>query len=217
MSLRCTSPRPRSSPDRAAGGLILLASRSPQRRALLGALGVDYRVVASTYGEDAADGLEPAALAETHARAKARDVAARSGVPEQGAVLAADTIVVVDGAVLGKPVDRDDARAMLKTLSGRRHSVLTAVCVIAAAGEAAFVDEAAVTFLPLSNAQVDWYLDRGEWQGRAGGYAIQGSGSSLVARVEGDFTTVVGLPVGRLTELLDELGLAPWSSSGAPT
>ena len=168
-------------------------------------------MIASRYAEDDVDGQEPARLAAVHAREKAREVAARSGVPQGGAVLGADTVVALDGRLLGKPADRDEAQRMLRDLSGRRHAVLTAVCLISAGGEDAFVDEAAVTFLPLGDGHLSWYLDRGEWQGRAGGYAIQGSGATLVERVEGDFTTVVGLPVGRLVGLLTAAGLAPWS------
>jgi septum formation protein len=113
--------------------------------------------------------------------------------------------------VLGKPADREDARRMLATLSGKPHVVATAVCLITDEGESAFVDETVVEFRALTDAQVTWYLGRGEWQGRAGGYAIQGSGASLVARIDGDFTTVVGLPLERLLGLLERHGLAPWS------
>lgn len=147
-----------------------------------------------------------------HAAAKARDVAERSGVPEDGAVLGADTAVVLDDRVLGKPADRAEAREMLMALSGRKHTVATGVCLVTAAGHHAFVDQTDVRFRPFGVEQLDWYLERGEWQGRAGAYAIQGSGGSLVERMDGDFTTVVGLPVARLVALLEALGLAPWQA-----
>jgi septum formation protein len=155
--------------------------------------------------------LAPNELVAAHAAAKARDVAARTGVPDGGGVLAADTAVVVGRAtVLGKPNDRDEARQMLTMLSGREHVVATAVCLITAQAEHAFVDQATMCFRPFGVDHIAWYLERGEWHGRAGAYAIQGSGASLVARVDGDFTTVVGLPIGRLLTLLEECGLAPW-------
>lgn len=183
--------------------MILLASRSPQRRALLGALGVPFRVVVSGAPEGA-DALD-------NARAKARAVATRAGVPEGGAVLGADTEVMLGRRALGKPSDAREARRMLGELSGRVHTVETAMVLVTAAGEHEVRDRATVHVRPLSPAQVDWYLGTGEWRERAGGYAIQGAGAALVERVEGDHTTVVGLGLGALGGLLDAAGLAPWS------
>jgi len=191
--------------------VIVLASRSPQRRGILTALGIDHRVVVSRHVEDEVPGLEPGEQALVHARAKAEEVAARSGVPPGGAVLGADTMVVVDGAVFGKPAGAAEAAAMLRALGGRKHEVVTAVHLIGTEVRRDAVDLATVVFRPLSEAMLAWYLGRGEWQGRAGAYAIQGSGGALVARVEGDFTTVVGLPVAALVGLLEDLGIAPWS------
>ncbi len=179
--------------------MILLASRSPQRRALLGALGVAFRVVAPRTEE----GDDPLA----NARAKAREVAGRAGVPEGGAVLGADTEVILDGRVLGTPADAEAARRELASLAGRTHVVRSAVCVITQRGERELVDDARVTFRPLSDEAIDRYVATGEWRDRAGGYAIQGAGAALVERIEGDYTTVVGLPVGRLASLLEVLGL----------
>jgi septum formation protein len=179
--------------------VILLASRSPQRRALLAALGVEFRVVAPRADE----GQDPLA----NARAKAREVAARSGVPQGGAVLGADTEVLLDGRTLGKPADAAAARRELSALAGRTHVVRSAVCLIMQRGEREAVDDALVTFRPLSEAAIDRYVATGEWRDRAGGYAIQGAGAALVERVEGDETTVVGLPVGRLAAILQELGM----------
>jgi nucleoside triphosphate pyrophosphatase len=186
--------------------VILLASRSPQRRALLAALGVPFRVVVPRTEE----GEDPLA----NARAKAREVAARGGVPEGGAVLGVDTEVILDGRALGKPADEAAARRELRALSGRTHVVRSAICVITQTGEREAMDDARVTFRPLSDAAIDRYVATGEWRDRAGGYAIQGAGADLVERVEGDHSTVVGLPVGRLAGLLDELGLAERDRGG---
>ncbi len=179
--------------------MILLASRSPQRRALLATLGVEFRVVAPR----AEEGDDPLA----NARAKAREVAARAGVPEGGAVLGADTEVLLDGRTLGKPADSAAARSALRELAGRTHVVRSAICVIMQRGEREAVDDARVTFRPLSDEAVDRYVATGEWRDRAGGYAIQGAGAALAERVEGHESTVIGLPVERLAALLEELGL----------
>jgi septum formation protein len=181
--------------------MILLASRSPQRRGLLGELGVDFRVVAPR----AEEGEDPLA----NARAKAREVAARAGIPEGGAVLGADTEVLLDGRALGKPPDAAAARRELAALAGRTHVVRSAICVITQRDEREVLDEARVTFRPLSEAEIEGYVATGEWRDRAGGYAIQGAGAALVERVEGDHSTVVGLPLRRVAALLRELGLAP--------
>lgn len=184
--------------------MILLASRSPQRRALLGALGVDFRVVVSGV-EEGSDPLD-------NARAKARDVVARVGVPEGGAVLGADTEVILDDRVLGKPADAAEAMAMLRGLSGRAHVVRTAVCLVTGAGEHEIVDDANVVFRPLSDESMRWYVGQGEWRDRAGGYAIQGSGATLIESIEGDPATIVGLPVGALAGIFERTGLAPWGT-----
>ncbi|HSI30296.1 MAG TPA: Maf family protein [Miltoncostaeaceae bacterium] len=181
--------------------MILLASRSPQRRALLAGLGVAFRVVAPR----AEEGEDPLA----NARAKAREVAARAGVPEGGAVLGADTEVILEGRVLGTPPDAAAARHHLTALAGRTHVVCTAICVITQRDERELVDDARVTFRPLGDEAIDRYVATGEWRDRAGGYAIQGAGAALVERVDGDESTVVGLPVARLAALLQELGLLP--------
>lgn len=189
--------------------MIVLASRSPQRRALLASLGVEFRVVVSRVDE----GADPMA----NARAKAEDVAARAGVPPGGAVLGSDTEVVVDGVALGKPADAGAARAMLERLAGRAHEVRTGLVLI---GEDRRHEALAVTRVHMraaGPAQLDWYVGTGEWRDRAGGYAIQGAGAALVARVDGDPTAVMGLPVAALVEGLDELRLAPWSGgAGGP-
>lgn len=188
-------------------GRIVLASRSPQRRALLGALGIDFRVVAARIEE----GEDP----QANALAKAREVAARSGIPTGGGVLGCDTEVIVDGRALGKPADRDHAASMLTSLSGRAHRVVSAVALLT---EGDTLEGRAVTSVwvrPLSEATMNWYLDTGEWRERAGGYAIQGAGAALVERIDGEYSTVVGLPMGCLADLLDRAGIAPWQRSPA--
>jgi septum formation protein len=184
--------------------VILLASRSPQRRALLGALGIDFRVVVSRADE----GDDPV----RNARAKAEEVAERVGVPAGGAVLGADTEVLLDGRALGKPADAGEAHAMLRILGGRAHVVRSAICLITPTGRRELADDTTVVFRELSAPMRAWYAGTGEWRDRAGGYAIQGAGSALVARIEGDHANVVGLPVAALVDALDALGLAPWLS-----
>ena len=142
-------------------------------------------------------------------------MAGRLGVPPGGAVLGADTEVILDGRALGKPADREAAAAMLAALSGRAHTVRSAVCVITQRDRAEVCDETRVVFAELAEPLREWYLDLGEWRERAGGYAIQGAGAALVARIEGDYTTVVGLPVAALAATLGGLGLAPWSAAPA--
>jgi septum formation protein len=166
---------------------------------------VPFRVVASVYDETPADG----ALA--NARGKAREVAARAGVPAGGAVLGSDTEVALDGKVLGKPRDVAEAREMLELLSGRVHEVRTAVVLITARGERAELDATQVVVRPLSDEALEWYLQRGEWRERAGGYAIQGAGAMLIERISGDYTTVVGLPMARLVDVMLEEGFSPWA------
>jgi septum formation protein len=186
--------------------VILLASRSPQRRALLGALGVDFRVVVSSVDEGADSVL--------NARLKAEDVAARAALAPGDAVIGADTEVVLDGRALGKAADRDEASAMLRALSGRVHLVQSAACILTGNDRREVLDETRVTFRPLSDSLLRWYLDGGEWRERAGAYAIQGAGAALVERIEGGYATVVGLPVAALGAALEDLGLAPWVSAG---
>jgi len=134
-------------------------------------------------------------VALTNARRKARAGAQQARPGE--VVVAVDTVVTLDGANWGKPADEDAARATLRALSGRTHAVISGVVV----GERSAIERTQVTFHELDEAVVDWYLASGEWRGRAGGYAIQGRGGVLVARVDGDYLNVVGLPVGRLAQL----------------
>lgn len=168
-----------------------------------------FRVVASGEPEQSDQGLPAAERVMAHARGKAREVAGRVGVPEGGGVLGADTEVVLDGRALGKAAGPPEARAMLEALSGRAHQVMSGVVLVTARGESEALAVAEVRFRVLDDALLDWYLAQGEWQGRAGAYAIQGSGGALVESVTGDPSGIVGLPVADVASLLRAEGLFP--------
>jgi len=190
---------------------FVLASSSPRRREILGWLGVDFEVVEPDV-EELTSGLDPEGLVIENARLKA--LAGLDALGEGGAadsvVLGVDTDVFVDGEMLGQPGDRPAAAARLRRLSGRPHEVLSGVCLLgpraqgipgAPARERSGVARSRVTFRELDEHLLETYLASEEWRGRAGGYAIQGLGSILVDKVEGDFSNVVGLPVRLLLEL----------------
>jgi septum formation protein len=183
---------------------LVLASSSPRRRELLVVCGFDFQVVPADIDESRQPD-EPAPLHTLRvAREKADSVAKL--YPDLP-VLGADTMVVVDGEALGKPRDRDDARAMLRRLSGRCHHVLTALALCHRGTTAAHLESATVTFVPLGDALIDWYLATGEGADKAGAYAVQGQGGLLVSRVEGNAQTVVGLPLAALLGLFGRVGL----------
>ncbi|MGH3039787.1 MAG: Maf family protein [Gaiellaceae bacterium] len=180
---------------------LLLASTSPQRRAILEQLGLPFEVVAPRYDERHDAGLAPAELVRAHAAGKARSVADEA---EERPVLGVDTAVVVDGRVLGKPGDEAEAAEMLGALSGRRHVVVSGLCLLTPGWELVEHEETSVSFRKLTPRDIAAYVSSGEWRGRAGGYAIQGLGATLVDRVEGDYLNVVGLPAALLVRLLAE-------------
>ena len=180
---------------------LLLASVSPQRRAILGQLGLPFDVVAPRYDEAPIDGLSPLDLVRAHAQGKARSVADEAG---ERPVLGVDTAVVVDGEVFGKPADATEAERMLERLSGRTHEVVSGLCVVTPGWEELLDETTRVTFRTLAPRDIASYLAAEEWEGRAGGYAIQGRGAALVTRVEGDYLNVVGLPAAALVRLLAE-------------
>jgi septum formation protein len=189
---------------------LVLASRSPRRREILRWLGVEFEVVEPNV-EELSEGLDPEGLVLENARRKAAaGLAALGEDNDEAVVLGVDTDVFIDGEMLGQPADRDEAEARLRRLSGREHQVLSGLCMLGprAAGipgapvrERSGVARSVVAFRGLDDEVIGRYLDSGEWLGRAGGYAIQGLGSILVDRVEGDFSNVVGLPVRLLLEL----------------
>jgi septum formation protein len=181
---------------------LVLASRSPQRRAILTQLGLEFRVAEPDYEERALP-LSPQELVQAYSQGKARSVAAG---PDDGPVLGVDTEVVVDGRVYGKPADEDAARVMLGELAGREHLVISGITLRRDGWEATRLATTVVRFRPLDAAEVAAYVAAGEWEGRAGGYAIQGRGAALVERIEGDYYNVVGLPVPDLVTLLRAAG-----------
>jgi nucleoside triphosphate pyrophosphatase len=176
---------------------VVLASGSPQRSEILSKLGVQFEVVVS--GVDELTGGDPEFEVLENARLKARAV----GRP--GVVIACDTDVVLDDKALGKPVDAAESRRYLDRMSGRTHEVLSGLVVAVDGEERTGLERTAVTFKQLSEAEKERYVAFGEWEGRSGGYAIQTLGSTLVERIEGSVSNVVGLPVGLLLELAPEL------------
>ena len=178
---------------------LLLASISPQRRAILEQLGLPFDVVPPRYEEHDAPGVEATELVREHARGKARSVHDEAG---SRPVLGVDTAVVVDGAVYGKPVNAGEAEGMLEALAGRTHAVVSGLCLVTPGWEELHHATTLVTFRPLTARDLATYLASGEWQNRAGSYAIQGLGAALVERIEGDYLNVVGLPGALLVRLL---------------
>ncbi|WP_397547844.1 Maf family protein [Rhodothermus marinus] len=181
---------------------LILASRSPRRRKLLAQLGLDFEVHPSDLDENATNHRLPEQLVEQLALEKARTVAAR--FPE-ALTLGADTIVVLDGDVLNKPADEAEARAMLRRLSGRTHTVYTGVALVHPASQREIVDYEAteVTFAPLTDAEIDAYVATGSPLDKAGAYGIQDDyGAVFIRRIEGDYYNVVGLPLHRLYRML---------------
>jgi septum formation protein len=179
---------------------LVLASGSPQRRAILDDLGLAFEVQASDVAEE--DEGAPRVVASENALRKALAVA--SGA-QDALVLGCDTLVATEMSIWGKPPDVAAARATLRKLSGRTHEVVSGLALVQAGDVRAATEVTEVTFRTLDDATIDWYVGTGEWQGRAGGYAIQGRGAVLVRRVVGDYLNVVGLPVAALLELCPRL------------
>ena len=177
---------------------LILASTSPQRRAILEQLQIPFEVVAPDYVEDDPPDADPAELVRRHAEGKAQSVHVPGRI-----TLGVDTTVVLDGRVYGKAADRDEARHMLNELSGRRHTVVSGICLLGVTEDVLVHEMTDVTFRLLSHDLVDAYLESSEWEGRAGAYAIQGLGGRLVERIDGDYLNVVGLPGALLVSLLE--------------
>jgi septum formation protein len=177
-----------------------MASRSPQRQAILEQLAIPFEVVIPQF-EEAATGASPADEVERRAQGKARSVATAAG---ELSVLGVDTEVVLDGKVYGKPADASAAEAMLEALSGRTHEVVSGLCLLTSGWEELRHEATLVTFRSLSPRELGLYVASEEWRERAGGYAIQGLGAALVERIEGDYLNVVGLPAALLVGLLAE-------------
>jgi septum formation protein len=188
---------------------IILASASPRRLQLLQSLNFDVQVMPSNYHEPEHPHLVPRDLAILHARHKCEDVRAR--VTLTGALLvAADTVVDVEGLAYNKPADENDAKRMLRDLSGRTHLVHTAFALASPDREELIehCESTFVTFFPLGDAEIDAYVASKEPMDKAGAYGIQGYGATLVERVEGDFYTVMGFPLARFVRTLYRLGIS---------
>ena len=186
------------------GHRVILASSSPRRRQLLDLIGITHEVFPADLDETYLAGEIPDAHAERLARAKAEAVA--SAHPD-GLVIGADTIVVVDGIVLGKPRDTEDAVRMLGMLSDRSHTVMTAVAVTYAGRTESCVEQVEVTFMPLGDEDIRRYVATDEPMDKAGAYGIQGYGATIVRRIDGDYFAVMGLSLVRLVALMQKVGV----------
>ena len=180
---------------------LTLASASPRRAELLRAAGIEFDVMPADVDESVRAGEAPFNYVRRVAEEQARVVGARSS---DRLILAADTTVVVDDTMLGKPIDDDDAKRMLSLLSGRTHEVLTAVVIYRTGMSAPLIeaDRTEVEFAPLTEFEIDWYIATGEPRDKAGAYAIQGYASRFVTRIGGSYSNVVGLPVALVYQML---------------
>ena len=179
----------------------LLASTSPQRRAILEQLHIPFDIVAPRYEEETPQIADAVEVVRAHASGKARSVVDQAdGRP----VLAVDTAVVLQGLIFGKPADAAEAETMLEELSGKTHVVVSGLCLLTPGWEEVEHEATRVIFRELTPRELGTYVVTGEWEGRAGGYAIQGRGAGLVRAIEGDYLNVVGLPAALLVRILSE-------------
>jgi septum formation protein len=185
---------------------LILASASPRRADLLREAGIDVKIEPANVDEDVTPHELPEAYVRRVAEAKGRAI---SGRAPGRVVLAADTAVVVDGEILGKPSSPEDAARMLRMLSGRRHQVISGVCLFKdqISIVETVVEVSTVEFAVLSPAEIDWYVASGESMDKAGGYGIQGLASRFVTRIEGSYSNVVGLPIAVVYRMCMEAGL----------
>ena len=191
---------------------LYLASGSPRRRELLTQIAVPFLTQIAPIDENALPGESPIAYVERLARAKAQAGLAALAETADVVVLGADTAVVLDGRILGKPVDRDDALATLNALYGRSHQVLTAVALVSRERLESRVVTSQVTFRPLSQAEIEAYWASGEPQDKAGCYGIQGLAAVFVSQLHGSYSAVVGLPLCETAALLAEFAIPCWQS-----
>lgn len=189
---------------------IILASQSPRRRKLLTQIGLKFEVIPSTV-EEVITSINPVEVVQELAQQKARDVAnvaAKETPKESLLVIGADTIVVYEGKILGKPEDKEDAVRMLAMLQGKEHSVYTGVALLTGEQEIIFAEETRVQMCPMTPEEIAWYVNTGEPMDKAGAYGIQGLCARFVRQIQGDYNNVVGLPVGRIyQELKKEEGV----------
>ena len=193
---------------------VILASQSPRRRELLALVGIDHEIMPADINEDVRPGEQAVPYTERLAREKAAVIAAKH---PDAYVVAADTTVVIDGDILGKPVDAADAAAMLRRLSGRRHEVCTGIAVAHGARTVSAVERVGVTFRALTDAEIEAYVSTGEPMDKAGAYGIQGWGATIVEGVEGDYFSVMGLGLRRLVALFEMLGVRYGFAKGLMT
>lgn len=185
---------------------LILASNSPRRRELLGQIGIkNFKMISPDVDESVEPGLSPAQIVERLSRRKAAAAAGKAG--PDCLIIAADTVVALDGAVLGKPRNKEGAFAMLAALSGREHHVYTGVTVLQGERTVTEHEETAVTFRALEEEEIWGYIATGEPMDKAGAYGIQGLGALLVSGIRGDYCNVVGLPVFRLGRMLGRFGI----------
>ncbi len=180
---------------------ILLASTSPQRRVILDQLGIPFDAVAPDYVEHDPPEADAVELVREHALGKARSVAAQAG---NRPVLGVDTAVSLGGKIFGKPANAEEAERMLEELAGETHVVVSGLCLLTPGWEVVEHDSTRVTFRELTPRELAHHMTYGEWEGRAGGYAIQGRGAALVDEIQGDYLNVVGLPAALLVRILAE-------------
>ncbi|MCI8496803.1 MAG: septum formation inhibitor Maf [Clostridiales bacterium] len=183
---------------------IILGSASPRRKELFSRITPQFEVFPADCDETVPEGMKPNEVVRLLACRKAQAVAERF---PQAAVVGADTIVVLDGRILGKPDGREEAARMLRALSGRRHQVLTGVSVVFEGKQQSFVEQTQVEFYELSNEEIEGYLCTGEPMDKAGAYGIQGFGALLVREISGDYYNVVGLPLAHTARLLQKMGV----------
>jgi septum formation protein len=182
--------------------MLLLASASPRQRELLTQIGWQFNVIPANVEETVASGTPPEQMVAQLARKKAMSVF--ESYP-QDTVLAADTVVSLEGHILGKPKNEEEAKAMLHLLSGREHTVYTGFCICRGSEVHCEVEHTLVEFYPLSDFEIDDYVRTGEPMDKAGAYGIQGRGALLVKKIDGDFYNVMGLPIGRINRILGNL------------
>ena len=189
---------------------IILASQSPRRRELLTQIGLKFEVIPSTV-EEVITSANPVEVVQELAQQKARDVAEVAGremAKDSLLVIGADTIVVYEGKILGKPEDKEDAVRMLTMLQGKEHSVYTGVALFSGEQEIFFSEETRVQMCPMTPEEILWYVNTGEPMDKAGAYGIQGLCARFIRQIQGDYNNVVGLPVGRIyQELKKEEGV----------
>lgn len=180
---------------------IILASASPRRKELLGIAGVDFEIITKDVDESVPEGTEPHEAAIMTAKKKALAVAAEH---REAVVIGADTIVVADGRILGKPKDKTEAFSMLTMLSGKEHTVITGVCIACGGTVKTFEKTSSVKFYKLSDEEINAYIETNEPMDKAGSYGIQGKGCTLVESISGDYFNIVGLPVAATVRALKE-------------